>query len=150
MDESDFNALVESWEGRVEELEEEREERRQQQDPMVRADTPAVRERVSFDLQVNVLERCIEEVEDCTSTDEVLETLGEWRDEVEERDKRILDRNEWFRNHYTRLQLKDCVDDLIKALPDGSLTECARCGGHQLPTSDKRRSEGYRLECPSC
>ena len=65
---------------------------------MLKAEWDSVRQLASYDLQISVLEQCIERLEDCKNEDDVLEAWGEWRDEVEERYKRTFYSQKWYRN----------------------------------------------------
>ncbi|SDL09403.1 hypothetical protein [Natronorubrum texcoconense] len=150
MEDSKRKTLIKKWNDEISDLRSQQAEDESNQDPMLKAEWRSVRQLASYDLQIGVLEECVGKLEDCESEDDVLEAWGEWRDEVEERDKRILDSTEWFKNNYKKLQLEECVESLSEYFSEDLLTECWRCGGWEKPTSDKRTTEGYRLECPNC
>lgn len=150
MEDQDLTQIIEKWREDKSDLETEQDEAEANQDPMLKAETESVRELVSYDLQIGVLEECIDELENCETQDSVLEAWGKWRDELEERDKRILDSREWFQNNYKRLQLESCLDDLDDFFATDLLTPCPYCESLKKPTHDKRKSENYRLDCSNC
>lgn len=145
-----LDSLTEQWRERIVNLEEKREQIEENQDSMVKGDMPAVRERAEPELKRKTIERCLDDLEDCNDLDDVFAVLGDWRSEADERDKRILNRNEWFRNHHIRFELEQCIDDLETALSDDEFEECSRCGVLKKPVEDGRYSKGYRWECPEC
>ncbi|WP_123624144.1 MULTISPECIES: hypothetical protein [Haloferacaceae] len=146
----ELDSLREEWRERIEELESEGEAIEERQDPMVKADMPAIRERAAPELKKKTVERCLDDLEDCNELEEVLAVLGQWRAEAEDRDKRILNRNEWFRNHYTRFALEKCIDELETVLPESEFEECPHCGALKKPMEDARYSKDYRWACFEC
>lgn len=146
----DLSSLISDWKDEISDLDDEKERIEERQDPMVEADRPAIRERLEPKIQADTVQSCIDDVEGSGEIDEILEVLGEWRDEAEERDKRIRNRNKWFRNNLKKHQLQTCIEDLEAFLPNEVFEECNRCGSNQKPTSDKKYNKGYRWECPDC
>lgn len=150
MGQLDLSSLVSDWEDEISELDDEKVRIEDRQDPMVRADTPAIRERLEPKIKADKIQSCIDDIDGSEEIDEILEVLGEWRDEAEERDKRIRNRNKWFRNNLKKHQLETCIDDLENFLPSGVFEECKWCGSNQKPTSDNKYNKGYRWECTEC
>ena len=138
------DALLQEWRERADELESQPQEIKQQQDSFYKGSWDAARERAEPELKRKVVQDCIDDLEESTTTEEFLESLADWRKEADELDKRILDSNEWFRKSTRRLQLESCIEEFEEAFPDGNFEECFRCGFLQFPVSDKRRGEGCR------
>ena len=144
------DVLLQEWREKVDELEGRPEKIKKQQDSFYKGSWDAARERAEPELKRKTIQRCIDDLEESTTTDELLESLADWRKEADELDKRILDSNEWFRSNITRHQLEKRIESFEGAFPDGNFEECWRCDSLKKPVSDKRRSEGYRWECEEC
>jgi len=151
MSQSDaVDALLQEWRERAEELEGQPQKIKQQQDSFYKGSWDAARERAEPELKRKVVQDCIDDLEESTTTEEFLESLADWRNEADELDKRILDSNEWFRKSTRRFQLESCIEEFEEAFPDDNFEECFRCDSLQVPVSDKRRGEGFRWECVEC
>lgn len=148
MSDVELGPLLQKWYGRVEELEQEAKRTEENQDSMADG-MSAARERVRPKLERKTYEQCLSDVEDCENVDEILLVLAEWRDDVEERDKRILDRDKAFRNRIARYSLEQCISDLVDAMSGDTFPNCSQCGDQKMPTTDKRYSKGYRWQCPN-
>jgi len=143
-------SLLSDWRDRVEKLEEKPEEIKEQQGSYYKGSWDAARERAQPELLRKQIQDCIEDLEEANSTNELVESLADWRKQADELDKRILDSNEWFRKSTKRRQLESCIEEFEEAVPEEVFEKCRRCGSRQKPVSDKRHSEGYRWECNEC
>lgn len=144
------DTVLSGWRDRVDELDGKDEEIREKQDGHYQGSWEAAYERAEPEIQKKAVERCIEDIEDSTTTDELLEAMADWRQEADDLDKRILNRREWFRASTTRQQLEQCVEDLEQALPEDEFERCGLCDVKKMPTADKRYDRGYRWDCPEC
>lgn len=143
-------SLLEKWRGRVDELEGRPEEIREEQDSFYKGSWDAARERAEPELKRKAMQGCVEDLKVSSEPEEFLESLADWRKEADELDKRILDSNEWFRSHITRLQLEECIEEFEEAFPDSYFEECRSCGSQKNPIRDERYGKGFRWECPEC
>jgi hypothetical protein len=144
------DSLIQEWREEANELEGKPEEIKEQQDGFYKGSWDAARERAEPELKRKVIQGCINDLKESSTTDEFLESLADWRKEAEELDKRILDSNELFRKSTRRFQLKACIEEFEEAFPDDNFKKCYRCGSLQVPVSDKRHSAGFRWECREC
>ncbi|WP_283402535.1 hypothetical protein [Halorubrum sp. DM2] len=144
------DALLQEWHEKANVLKDRPEEIKEQQDSFYKGSWDAARERAEPELRRKAIQGCIDDLEESTTTDDMLEALADWRKEADKLDKRIYDSQEWFRSNITRHQLEKCIEEFEKAFPDDNFNECFRCGSLQLPVSDKRRNEGFRWECEEC
>ena len=144
------DSLLQEWRKKANELEGKPAEIKEQQDSYYKGSWDAARERAEPELKRKAIQDCIDDFEDSTSTEELIESLADWRKEANELDKRILDSNEWFRKSTRRLQLESCIEEFEEVFLDDRFEECWHCGSLKKPVSDKRRSEGYRWECKEC
>lgn len=144
------NSLIEEWRAEADELEAKPEEIKEEQDSFYKGSWDAARERAEPELERQALRDCIDDLEKGSSIDEYLKILADWKREVDELDKRILDSKEWFRKTTRRHKLESCIEEFEEVLPEEAFEECWRCDSLKIPVSDERHSEGYRWECPEC
>lgn len=142
--------VLDKWRAQVDELEGKPEEIKEEQDSFYKGSWDAARERAEPELKRKTIEECIEDIEEGSGPEDFIEALADWRKEADELDKRIMDRNEWFRANIRRHQLNQCIEEFEEALPDSQFEECRRCGSLKDPVSDKRHGKGYRWECSEC
>lgn len=151
MSEFDLTATIANWEEQISELEQKKQRIEEGQDSMTKGDWGPVKRRAEPEIERKRIQRCIDEIEECSSNDDLFEVLGEWRAKIEEQDIVTADSGgEAYRISIIRPRLSQCVEDIRDALPDNAFPECSRCRTREMPTLDKRYSEGYRWECPEC
>jgi hypothetical protein len=151
MEQSDaVNSLLQEWLAEVNELEAKSEEIEEGQDSFYKGSWDAARERAEPKLKRQALQDCINDLEESSSIDEYLKALADWKKEVDELDKRILDSREWFQKTMRRHKLEACIEEFEEMLPDEIFEKCRRCESLKTPVSDERHSEGYRWECEEC
>lgn len=151
MDEFDLESTIAEWEEQISKLEENKQRIEAEQDSMVKADWEEVKRRKDPDIEKETLQRCIEEIEACSTEDDLFRALAEWRSELDDRGIATADSSiEVFRNSIIRPRLRQCIEDVESALPSATFSECSFCNSQKIPTLDDRYSKGYRLECPEC
>lgn len=146
----DLAPLRESLDGRIEELE--KEQKRQEERHKGDGSTPAVWDKVEPKIRRDVVEDCLEELDDVDDRDGLLRIVAEWRrNENREWDfNRNSSQWENERNRIRKAEIRTWREKLVDRTPDSEFKTCGRCESLQMPKSNRNRSRGFVWECPDC
>lgn len=146
----DLDPLRESLESRIEELDDE--QKRQEQRHKGDGSTPAVWDKTEPKIRRDVVEDCLDELDDVNDRDDLLRIVAEWRrnENREWEFNRNSSRWENERNRIKKAELRTWREKLVERIPDSEFKTCGRCESLQMPKSDRRRSSGFVWECPDC
>lgn len=150
MDLPDLDPLRGQLDKRVTDLDEtqEKAEERNKGD----ASDPAMWKKVEPKIRRDVVEDCIDDLEEIEDSDDLYETVAEWRRSLNEewRFKTTNQPTENERNSIKQGELRTWKDELVKLIPEEEFSSCGICGSDKMPKSDRRRKKGYTWECPDC
>lgn len=142
--------LQESLSDRSNQLEEKHklEKKRNQGD----GSTPALWREADPNIRRDVVESCLNDLEEIEELDEFLKVVAEWQRNVnQEWEFKINNsRRENNRNDIKKAELRNWVDGLVDLIPESEFKTCGICGSNKMPESDRRRKTGYKWRCLDC